>query len=53
MTPFPFEGREQSSSLLRRLLPKREFPDGDAFRSDFFGAEAERTTISIRAGGAG
>jgi hypothetical protein len=53
VTPFPFEGREQSFSLLRRLLPKREWSDGDAFRSEFFGAELERTTISILAGAAG
>jgi hypothetical protein len=51
MTPFPFGGRAQSFSLRRRLLPKREWPDGDAFRSDFFGADAEPTAISIRAAG--
>lgn len=47
MTPFPFEGGEPSFSLLRRLLPKRDWSDGEAFRGDFFGTEPERTMISI------
>jgi hypothetical protein len=53
MTPSPFEGREHSFSLLLRLLPKRDWSDGDAFRREFFGTEPERTTITIRAGGVG
>jgi Protein of unknown function (DUF3891) len=48
MTPFPFEGLEQRFSLVRRLLRKREWPDGDAFRSEFFATAPTRTSISIR-----
>jgi hypothetical protein len=48
MMPFPFEGDQQRFSVLRRLLPKRDWPDGDAFRSEFFATEPERTWISIR-----
>jgi hypothetical protein len=53
MTPFPFEGRDKTFTLVRRLLPKREWSSGDAFRSDLVGTEPERTTISIRADGTG
>ena len=51
VTPFPFEASEQTFTLLRRVLPKRRWPDSAAFRADFFAAEPERTRIAIRAGG--
>jgi Protein of unknown function (DUF3891) len=52
MIPFPFDGREQRFSLLRRLLPKRQWEDGEAFRREFFAIEPERTWISVRSGAA-
>lgn len=51
MDPFPFDGEERKFSLLRRLLPKRQWQDGEAFRSDFFAAAPERTSIVIARGG--
>ncbi|MGB0097499.1 MAG: hypothetical protein WBP81_33800 [Solirubrobacteraceae bacterium] len=48
MIPFPFDGREQRFSLLRRLLPKRQWEDGEALRREFFDIEPERTWISVR-----
>ncbi|MBV9799308.1 MAG: DUF3891 family protein [Solirubrobacterales bacterium] len=53
MTPFPFAGREQRFSLVRRRLPKRRWQDGQEFRRDFFSASPERTEITISADGAG
>lgn len=49
MTPYPFGGGEQQFSLVRRLVPKREWPDGDAFRHELFATEPERATITVRA----
>ena len=49
MSPFPFDGAEQQFSLVRRLVPKREWPDGDAFRHELFATEPERATITVRA----
>jgi Protein of unknown function (DUF3891) len=48
MSPFPFAGTEERFSILRRLLPKRRWQDGDAFRRDLFDTEPERTWITIR-----
>jgi hypothetical protein len=50
MSPFPFGGTEQTFSIRRRLLPKREWADGAAFRTEFFATEPERTWITIRSG---
>ena len=51
MTPFPFDGEEQRFSLLRRVLPKRSWRGGDAFREEFFATEPERIAISIHGNG--
>jgi hypothetical protein len=51
MSPFPFEGAEQRFSLVRRVVPRREWSDGDAFRRDLFGIEPQATAITIRAAG--
>lgn len=48
VSPFPFEGDEQRFTLLRRILPKRPWPDLAAFRDEFFATEPERTPIAIR-----
>jgi hypothetical protein len=53
MSPFPFDGREQRFSLLRRWLPKKRWRDGREFRREFFATEPEPTAITIRADGAG
>jgi hypothetical protein len=53
MTPFPFEGTEQRFSLLRRLLPHRQWTDRHAFSRGVLAAEPERTSISVRAGATG
>ena len=53
MTPFPFDGREQRFSLVRRLLPKGRWRDGQEFRRDFFSARPERAEIAICANGSG
>src|SRR5579872_2780072 len=50
MAPFPFDGGERTFSLLRRLLPKRDWRDGAAFRAEFFATEPERASIAVRAG---
>jgi len=47
MYPFPFEGDEQSFTLLRRLLPKRRWAGGAEFREEFFATEPERVGIRI------
>jgi hypothetical protein len=49
MDPYPFSGGEQQFSLVRRLLPKRQWPDADSFRHELFATESERTTITVRA----
>jgi hypothetical protein len=50
MTPFPFEGSEQRFSLVRRLLPKHRWSDGDEFRRELFAVEPERSSITVSAG---
>jgi uncharacterized protein DUF3891 len=52
VTPYPFEGEERSFTLLRRLLGKREWRDGEHFRREFFATEPEQTSISLRDGAA-
>jgi hypothetical protein len=49
MRPFPFGGDEQRFSLVRRLVPRGDWSDGQAFRRDLFGAKPEATPITIRA----
>ena len=49
VSPYPFDAGEQQFSLVRRLVPKRQWPDGASFRDDLFATEPERTTITIRA----
>jgi hypothetical protein len=51
MTPFPFDGDEQQFSLVRRVVPRKNWSDGQTFRRDLFGAEPEVTPITIRAAG--
>jgi hypothetical protein len=51
MSPFAFAPEEQRFSLLRRVMPKRAWPDGDAFREEFFATEPERISISVRSNG--
>lgn len=50
MSPYPFAGAEQQFSLVRRLLPKRQWSDGDSFRHELFATEPETTPITVRAG---
>lgn len=45
--PFPFEG-EQRFSLLRRVLPKTDWREGNEFRKDLLGTEPERTSLTVR-----
>ena len=47
--PFPFDDREQGFSLLRRVLPKTRWRDGNEFRADLRATEPERTPITVRA----
>jgi uncharacterized protein DUF3891 len=51
MNPFPFDGAEQRFSLLRRVLPRNSWSDGETFRRDLFGVEPKATSITIRAAG--
>jgi Protein of unknown function (DUF3891) len=51
MSPFPFDGTEQQFSLLRRVLPRTSWRDGETFRRDLFGVEPQVTSITIRAAG--
>jgi hypothetical protein len=53
MSPFPFEGDEVRFTLLRRLLRKRRWRDGDEFRREFFATEPERTEITFCADATG
>lgn len=50
MTPFPFDGSEQRFSLIRRLLPRKQWPDGRAFRRELFATAPQPTSITVRAG---
>jgi hypothetical protein len=51
MSPFPFDGAEQQFSLVRRIVPRGDWSDGNAFRRDLFGVEPEAVSITIRATG--
>lgn len=44
--PFPFVESPARFSLLRRVLPKRSWTDGD-FRREFFGRQPERVEIDL------
>lgn len=50
--PFPFEGEERFS-LLRRVLPKTQWPNDAEFRKDLLGTKPERTSITVRAADGG
>jgi hypothetical protein len=43
--PFPFGDGSVSFSLVRRMVPKREWADADVFRADFHAAEPERLSF--------
>lgn len=45
LEPFPFVSDQASFTLLRRLVPKRAWPDENAFRGDFFATPVESVTI--------
>lgn len=49
MTPFPFDGSDERFSLVRRVLPRKQWPDSEAFRRELFAAEPQRTSITLRA----
>ena len=51
MSPFPFDGDEQHFSLVRRVVPRNSWTDGQTFRRDLFGVEPEATSITVRAAG--
>ena len=50
MVPFPFAESPARFSLKRRLLPHRRWPDAQAFRTEFFAVEPDRTEIVIEHG---
>lgn len=43
--PYPFASEPAEFTLKRRLVPKRDWADDDAFRKDFFDAPVERVAI--------
>jgi hypothetical protein len=45
--PFPFGDGSVSFSLVRRMVPKREWADADVFRADFHAAEPERLSFEM------
>jgi Protein of unknown function (DUF3891) len=47
MSPFPFEGSEQEFELVRRVLPKRRWPDGETFRRELVASEPQRTSVVV------
>ena len=47
IAPFPFPDSPAVFRLLRRVLPKRGWPDGESFRRDFFAAEPELVELSL------
>ena len=47
MDPYPFARSPAEFHLLRRVLPKRAWPDGESFRSDFAAAAPEEVNITI------
>lgn len=46
-TPFPFREEPTEARMLRRLVPKREWPDDASFRRDFAAAGVEQVQITI------
>lgn len=50
MSPFPFEGAEQEFALVRRMLPKHRWQNGEAFRDELFATEPERISLVVRDG---
>jgi hypothetical protein len=47
MDPFPFAESPARFTLLRRVLPKREWGGGDEFRRDFFAMQPEQVQITV------
>jgi Protein of unknown function (DUF3891) len=47
LAPYPFAEAPARFSLLRRLIPKQEWPDDEAFRATFFATGPERVEITI------
>ena len=48
MSPYPFAAPGDGRfSLVRRVIPKREWATSDAFRADFFAAVPERVQITV------
>lgn len=47
MDPYPFARSPAEFRLLRRVLPKRAWLDGESFRSDFAAATPEEVNITI------
>jgi hypothetical protein len=43
--PYPFAESPLELTLLRRLVPKSDWPDDDAFRADFFATPVEPLAI--------
>jgi hypothetical protein len=50
LAPYPFADGQSEFTLVRRVLPKRAWADGDAFRREFFATPPETTRIAIAAG---
>lgn len=50
MDPFPFAESPARFRLLRRVLRKRAWPDGESFRRDFAATAPETVAITIEAG---
>lgn len=49
MDPYPFAESPATFRLVRRVLPKRSWPDGESFRRDFFATAPEEAAITIEA----
>lgn len=47
ISPFPFLVAPARFSLVRRVVPKREWASNDEFRSDFFATAPERVQITV------
>jgi hypothetical protein len=47
MSPFPFVEAPARFSLVRRVVPKREWASNDEFRRDFFATAPERVQITV------
>jgi hypothetical protein len=50
MAPYPFAESPAEFRLLRRVLPKRSWPDGESFRREFAATAAEEVGITIERG---